>query len=68
MAKQKIDKRCCGKKLSMGDTAYNRWGILMCEECDKKNPAPFMAAYAGGKLAYDGHICGENFVIQSARQ
>lgn len=64
MTKQKIDKRCCGRQLNMGDTAYNRYGILMCEECDEKNPALFMAVYEGGKLSYDGHICGETLKIQ----
>ena len=64
MTKQKIDKRCCGKQLSMGNMAWNHYGVLMCDECDRKNPGTFMAVYEGGKLAYDGHICGETLKIQ----
>ena len=59
MVKQKIDKRCCGKELGIGEEVYNRHGCLMCKECDKKNPATFMAVYEGGFLKEKGHYCGE---------
>lgn len=40
----------CGKVLQLGDVAWNRWGNLYCDDCDKKYPAPLMAVYYGGKL------------------
>ena len=57
--KNKIDKRCCGKLLNENDIASNRFGILMCKECDDKNPSPFMAVYEWGNLKESGHFCGE---------
>ncbi len=60
MSKRKFDKRCCNKNLKKGDTASNHYGVIMCEDCDKKNPGLFMAAYQVGTLKNDEHYCGES--------
>ena len=57
--KTKIDNRCCGKKLIVGEYGANRHGILMCKDCDEKNPAPLMAPYLCGDLKRENHFCGE---------
>jgi len=48
----------CGKKLKVGDLAFNRWGVIICEECDKKHLAPMFAVYEGGYLKRECR-CGD---------
>jgi hypothetical protein len=64
MKNKKSDTRCCGKELNNGDLAYNRFGVLMCKDCDEKNPPPFMGVYEFGNLKTDHHFCGEHINVQ----
>ena len=52
------DKQCCGKKLKVGDRAVNRWGRVLCLDCDRKYKAPYMAVYTEGELLISSY-CGE---------
>ena len=40
----------CGVTISRGEQAWDRWGIILCDQCDKKKPASRLAAYYGGLL------------------
>jgi len=40
----------CGKPLRRGEMVWDRWGIILCDDCDKKRPASIMAVYYGGRL------------------
>ena len=53
-----VSKIGCGKRLRKGDAAFDRWGILLCDACDKVTPASVMAVYYGGKLNQDAQ-CGQ---------
>jgi hypothetical protein len=49
----------CGKELKKGELVHNRFGILVCNDCDQKYPAPLMAVYSSGNIMEAGHYCGE---------
>lgn len=60
MSKLKLDNRGCGKLLKAGDEVVDRHGIMLCEKCDEKYPAPILAVYAVGHLKDDITIrCGQ---------
>ena len=55
----------CKRLLQEGDEIAYRWGKVVCEECNTKYPAPFMAVYTSGQLSkeaalnYPGLKCGD---------
>jgi hypothetical protein len=55
----------CGKVLNKGDMAFDRWGIILCPECDEATPASLMAVYYGGRLNSTA-TCGE-MVMKAVR-
>ena len=48
----------CKKPLRRGDSAWDRWGIMLCDDCDKSKPASILAVYYGGRLNR-GINCGD---------
>lgn len=58
----------CGKVLRRGDHAWDRWGIVLCDKCDKARPASFVAVYYGGRLNRNLHCGAEVFRLKGLRQ
>lgn len=40
----------CRKVILPGERVANRWGRIICMECDRKEPSSFMAVYSSGFL------------------
>ena len=45
-----MPNRGCGRLIRKGELAWDRWGIILCDQCDKDTPAPHLAVYHGGLL------------------
>lgn len=57
----------CGKPLRRGDMAWDRWGIVLCDDCDKARPASIMAVYYGGRLNRNIHCGAEVFRLKGMK-
>lgn len=43
-------KRGCGRVLVSGDEAVDKWGVLLCPECEAKEPPLYLRVFIAGTL------------------
>lgn len=59
-----MSKDSCGRMIPKGQFAADRWGRIICLDCDRSYPAPLMAVYTVGRLLQPVK-CGMTYLSMS---
>ena len=57
----------CGKPLSKGQHAWDRWGILLCDKCNELSGVPYRTTLFGGNLLAKA-TCGDRLFVPATIQ